>query len=195
MSASSDGDAAKAAIEKSRLRFDRHLVHCFAAEGSRRRRLRPALKTTRSRRTIELPPSLTAQLRAAKLASAHSSDHDYVFTTRSGSGHDHRNIGGRVLARAVKRAGLEAEVKDRQIVRPAPTFHSLRHSHGSALIAAGWDIEEVSARLGHRDSGVTHKAYIHAYESAQRSAARTERLEAMYGRDRDAFSNEKLIEM
>jgi hypothetical protein len=39
----------------------------------------------------------------------------------------------------------------------------------------------VSARLGHRDSGVTLRIYIHAYESAQRSAARTERLEAMYG--------------
>ena len=67
------------------------------------------------------------------------------------------------------------------VVKPAPTFHSFRYSHGSALIAAGWDIEEVSARLGHRDSGVTLRVYIHAYESAQRSAARADRLEAMYG--------------
>jgi site-specific recombinase XerD len=29
------------------------------------------------------------------------------------------------------------------------TGSSLRHSHASALIAAGWDIAEVSARLGH----------------------------------------------
>jgi integrase len=86
------------------------------------------------------------------------------------------------MGRAVKVAGLQVVTKDGLVVRPAPTFHSLRHSHGSALIAAGWDIEEVSRRLGHRDTGVTHRTYIHAYESAQRSAARAERLEAMYGR-------------
>ncbi len=67
------------------------------------------------------------------------------------------------------------------MARLAPTFHSLRHSHGSALIADGWDIEEVSARLAHRDSGVTHSIYIHAYESAKRSASRAARLEVMYG--------------
>lgn len=64
------------------------------------------------------------------------------------------------------------------MVKEAPTFHSLRHTHGSALIASGWDL---SARLGHRDVTVTAKIYVHAYESARRSAARTNRLEAMYG--------------
>ena len=139
------------------------------------------LKTKRSRRTIELPPSLIAQLKAHKLASPFSGDHDYVFANRNGKGHDHRNIGGRVLARAVKRAGLGAVEKDGEVVLPAPTFHSLRHSHGSALIAAGWDIEEVSSRLGHTDTSVTARIYVHAYESARRSSARAERLEAMYG--------------
>ncbi len=139
------------------------------------------LKTKRSRRTIELPPSLVAQLKAHKLASAFSGDHDYVFANRNGRGHDHRNVGGRVLARAVRKAGLHAVEKDGQVVLPAPTFHSLRHSHGSALIAAGWDIEEVSSRLGHRDTSVTARIYVHAYESARRSSARADRLEAMYG--------------
>jgi hypothetical protein len=50
-----------------------------------------------------------------------------------------------------------------------------------ALIASGWDLEEVSARLGHRDVTVTARIYVHAYESAKRSAARSSRLEAMYG--------------
>jgi integrase len=139
------------------------------------------LKTTRSRRTIELPLSLVNELRAHRVASPHSGDHDYVFASRAGSGLDHRNIGGRVLKRAVLRAALGDELRDGQIVKHAPTFHSLRHSHGSALIAAGWDLEEVSARLGHRDVTVTAKVYIHAYESSKRSAARAARLEAMYG--------------
>jgi hypothetical protein len=55
--------------------------------------------------------------------------------------------------RAVKRAGLGAVERDGRVIEPAPTFHCLRHSHGSALIAAGWDIEEVSARLGHSHCG------------------------------------------
>lgn len=139
------------------------------------------LKTKRSRRTIELPASLVTQLRAHKLASPYSGEHDYVFASRSGAGHDHRNIGGRVLKRAVKRAGLGDELRDGVVVKHAPTFHSLRHSHGSALIASGWDLEEVSARLGHRDVTVTARVYVHAYESAKRSAARALRLEAMYG--------------
>lgn len=110
-----------------------------------------------------------------------SPTNDYVFASRNGTGTDHRNIGGRVLARAVERAGLSAEEHDGEIVKVAPTFHSLRHSHGSALIASGWDLEEVSARLGHRDVTITARVYVHAYESAKRSAARTSRLEAMYG--------------
>ena len=66
------------------------------------------------------------------------------------------------------------------IVEHAPTFHSLRHSHGSALIAAGWDLEEVSARLGHADVGTTQRAYVHAYDAARRSDERRNRLAALY---------------
>lgn len=145
-----------------------------------------ALKTKRSRRTIELPSSLLSQLRTHKLASPYSSDHDYVFASRKGTGHDHRNIGGRVLARAVTRADVGDEIREGVVVRHAPTFHSLRHSHGSALIAAGWDLEEVSSRLGHRDVTVTARVYVHAYESSKRSAARSSRLEAMYGTGQSA---------
>jgi integrase len=79
------------------------------------------LKTKRFRRTIEVTPSLIAKLR----------EHDLMLITRAGTPHDHRNVGGRVMARAVKRAGLQA-VSDEI---PAPTFHPLRHSHSSALIA------------------------------------------------------------
>jgi integrase len=37
-----------------------------------------ALKTTRSRRTIEIPPSLIGELRAHKMRAPFSGDHDYV---------------------------------------------------------------------------------------------------------------------
>ncbi|MGZ6565220.1 MAG: tyrosine-type recombinase/integrase [Solirubrobacteraceae bacterium] len=147
---------------------------------------RVPLKTKRSRRCVEITPKLTAKLRTARLAAQSSGDHDYVFVTRTGTPHDHRNIGGRILARAIKRAGLEAVERDGQVVEPAPTFHNLRHSHGSALIAAGWDLEEVSARLGHSNVGTTQRAYVHAYDAAQRSEHRRSRLAALYVGDDEA---------
>jgi integrase len=73
--------------------------------------------------------------------------------------HDHRNIGGRVLAAAVKRAKLDA---------PAPTFHDLRHTHASRLIAAGMDVQ-VADRLGHANIAVTQSTYAHAFDQAARS--------------------------
>jgi integrase len=90
--------------------------------------------------------------------------------------HDHRNIAGRVLRRAVRNAGVGAVVRDGTVIQPAPTFHSLRHSHASALIAAGWDIEEVSARLGHANVSTTQLIYVHAFDAARRS----DRLGALY---------------
>jgi integrase len=143
---------------------------------------RVPLKTKRSRRVLEVTPELISRLREHKIATAHSAPHELVFTTRTGSGHDHRNIGGRVLARAVKRADLGA-VEDRHgaIVQPAPTFHDLRHSHASALIAQGWDIEEVSARLGHSSIATTQRIYVHAFDAARRSSDRRARLTALYG--------------
>jgi integrase len=100
-----------------------------------------------------------------------------MFVTRAGTPHDHRNVGGRVMARAVKRAGLQA-VSDEI---PAPTFHPLRHSHSSALIAHGWDPVEVSARLGHASVSSTLMIYAHEFDAARRSQDR-DRLASLYGR-------------
>ena len=142
---------------------------------------RAPLKTRRSDRYLEITPQLTAKLQAAKLAAFRSTDHDFVFVSRAGTPHDHRNIGGRVLARAVEKAGLGAIERDGRVLEPSPTFHNLRHSHGSALIAAGWDVEEVSARLGHANVSTTARIYVHEYDAARRSQHRRDRLSKMYG--------------
>jgi integrase len=49
------------------------------------------------------------------------------------------------------------------------------------LIADGWDIEEVSARLGHANIATTQRIYVHAYDAARRSSGRRDRLGNMYG--------------
>jgi integrase len=38
---------------------------------------------------------------------------------------------------------------------PEITFHSLRHSHASQLIAAGIDVVTISKRLGHSSPKIT----------------------------------------
>jgi integrase len=142
---------------------------------------RQPLKTKRSRRCLEITPRLANGLRAHKLASADTAPHGLVFVTREGTGHDHRNIGGRVMARGVKAAGLQAVEHDGEVIIPAPTFHDLRHSHASALIAQGWDIEEVSARLGHANVATTQRIYVHQFDAAKRSPERRSRLASLYG--------------
>ena len=141
---------------------------------------RVPLKTKRSRRCLEITPALASTLRTHKLASGHSGAHDLVFANRVGKGLDHRNVGGRVLARAVELAGLGSVERGGVVVSPAPTFHSLRHSHASALIAAGWDIEEVSARLGHSSVATTQRIYVHEFDAARRSGERRDRLAKLY---------------
>ena len=137
---------------------------------------RVPLKTRGSRRVLEVTPSLISTLRKLKLASQKSGEQDFVFLSRKGTPHDHRNLAGRVLSRAVKRAGLEGQGEI-----STPTFHSLRHSHASRLIAAGWDIQEVSARLGHSDISTTQRIYIHEFDAAARSDDRRSRLASLYG--------------
>jgi integrase len=51
------------------------------------------------------------------------------------------------------------------------TFHSLRHTHASQLIAAGLDIITVSRRLGHSKPSVTLDVYGHLFPSTDDRAA------------------------
>lgn len=135
------------------------------------------LKTKRSRRTIELPTDLVGMLRAHKMAAPaeHSTPDAYVFSTRNGTAYQHRNIAGRALARAIKRAGLDSDPEN------LPTMHSFRHGFASAWIAAGGDVVELSAHLGHRDPAITMSIYSHEFEKAARSDARRTRLDSIFG--------------
>jgi integrase len=143
---------------------------------------RVPLKTARSRRVLEVTPALAGEFRKHKLASVDTSPGALVFVRSTGRGHDHRNVGGRVLAKAVERAELAA---------PAPTFHDLRHTHASALIAQGWDIESVSARLGHADITTTQRIYVHEFDAANRSDERRAKLAALYGSAMEASARNR----
>lgn len=60
-------------------------------------------------------------------------------------------------------------VKNRKL--PKVTFHALRHSHASALIAAGLDVVAVSRRLGHASPALTLSVYSHLFSTDDHKAA------------------------
>ena len=59
------------------------------------------------------------------------------------------------------------------------SFHTLRHTHVSMLLAAGVPIKTVQERLGHASIQTTMDTYGHLMENAQAEAAH--RLDDMIG--------------
>ena len=51
------------------------------------------------------------------------------------------------------------------------SFHALRHTHASALIAAGIDVVTVSRRLGHGSPSITLGVYAHMFSNTDDRAA------------------------
>jgi site-specific recombinase XerD len=58
-----------------------------------------------------------------------------------------------------------------RIGMPELTFHGLRHSHASQLIAAGVDIVTISKRLGHFKPSTTLAIYAHMFNTDDSKAA------------------------
>jgi integrase len=53
---------------------------------------------------------------------------------------------------------------------PRVSFHALRHSHASALIASGIDVPAVSRRIGHANA-TTLRIYAHAFKKTDTEAS------------------------
>jgi integrase len=84
-----------------------------------------------------------------------------LFSRRSGGELLSPNNITRAWHRACRAAGV-----------PTVGFHSLRHAHASALIAAGVDVLTVSRRLGHSKASITLDTYAHLLEGADAAAAK-----------------------
>jgi len=54
---------------------------------------------------------------------------------------------------------------------PRVTFHALRHTHASVLLARGTPVLTVSRRLGHSKAGMTLDVYAHLLANADDTAA------------------------
>jgi len=114
-------------------------------------------KTKSGRRTLTIPQFALAELKQHKAEQNELrlkigtgwQDLDLVFCQDDGT-HIDRKAPGAALDIALKHAQL-----------PRITFHGLRHSAGSILIALGVDIATVSKILGHANPAVTLSVYTH----------------------------------
>lgn len=116
-------------------------------------------KTKAGRRTISLPEPLVGDLRRWKLRCPSSAE-GLVFPDIDGSPLKREKLLRAHFRPALSRAGLRRT-----------TFHALRHSCASAMIAAGAPITEVQHRLGHASPAITLGVYSHFMKQAESGAA------------------------
>lgn len=123
-------------------------------------------KTKHGRRTITLPASAVTELRAHWKA-----EQEQRLAV----------VGGRLPSEALVFGRWDGEprspnalTKEWQVAMKAAelsvTFHSLRHTHASTLIAAGLDVLTISRRLGHGSPAITLSVYGHLIKPDDRAA-------------------------
>ncbi len=149
-------------LDAATLRIERSLEETAAGL-----RFKPP-KTKRGRRTISLPAHAVAVLRAhwrqqleyrMALGLGKPDAATLLFSRPDGSPLSPDNL-SRDWRRVCRSLGL-----------PLVTFHALRHTHASALIASGLDVVQIAHRLGHGSPVVTLKTYAHLFDKSDSAAA------------------------
>ncbi|HEX8743610.1 MAG TPA: site-specific integrase [Thermoleophilaceae bacterium] len=130
---------------------------------------RVRIKTPAGRRDVVLMDGLASMLRRARLAAVFSDDGDPVLATANRTHVSARNA-SRAFEQAVERAGLDGV-----------TYHVLRHTFASLLIAQGRDPVFVADQLGHADPAITMRVYAHLFREAKEASSASAQLEAEYG--------------
>jgi integrase len=124
-------------------------------------------KSAAGERSVSLPQIVSDALREHRrhqlefrmaLGAGRMPDDALVFPTFDGKPQSPRNFSKRWawFAASIGHADL--------------TFHALRHTHASSLLAAGLDVVTVAKRLGHRPD-VCLRVYAHTIEQTDRAAA------------------------
>lgn len=128
-------------------------------------------KTKAAKRDIVLMETLGKLLRRRRLAEEFSTDTDFVFQ----SSVPRRPMTYRgALLDLFHDARKNANLDD-------VTFHCLRHTFASILIAQGRDVQFVSRQLGHTKTSTTWDTYVHLFEAHRHADDAREQLEAEYG--------------
>ena len=142
-----------------------------AVEATKGRLALKDTKTRHGRRVIRLPGVTIAALRAA-----HAEHLERRLALGLGGRGDDAFVfpgPGEPIGYALRSpGGLTKDWSRRLASLPVPkvTFHALRHTHASELIAGGVDIVAVSRRLGHSSPTVTLSIYAHLFGDADERA-------------------------
>ncbi len=124
-------------------------------------------KTKAGRRTISIPPAVVAELRAHWRA-----QQEQRLALGAGRAPDDAPVFARPDGEPIPPDTLTQEWA--RLVRilklPKVTFHALRHTHASQLIANGLDVVTVSRRLGHGNPTVTLNVYSHLFGNTDERA-------------------------
>jgi integrase len=131
---------------------------------------RVAIKTKAGKRDIVLMKALGKLLRRHRLTERFSTDSDFVFQS---STPQQPMTYKRVLE--LFHHAREAAVLD------DVTFHALRHTFASILIAQGAEVQFVSRQLGHTKTSTTWDTYVHLFEAQKHANEARDELDAQYG--------------
>lgn len=115
-------------------------------------------KTDAGKRKITIPPELQTLLYEIMAQDKIIQLDGYVFHTANGTPISPHNMSYRAWRGILKEAGV-----------PYKTFHCLRHTHATQLLAAGVPILEVAKRLGHSKASHTLNIYGHAIPDYDKS--------------------------
>src|SRR5207249_1923903 len=129
-----------------------HVRHSLQRVGGRLQLVEP--KTERSRRSITLPGAVvTALLGHRERSGVLALPTAYVFATPEGS-----PLSGSAVTKSFQRLLRDAEL-------PRLTFHGLRHSCATLLLAQGVSAKVIQETLGHSTITTTMDIYGHLLPS------------------------------
>ena len=113
-------------------------------------------KNKASVRTISVPPIVMQVFKKLQA----SSEAEFVFPM------DY-STPSRWFSRIKKKFNKEHQDK----IPESMSFHGLRHTSATLLIAQGLDVRSLAARLGHADMSTTMRSYVHELASRYRTAS------------------------
>ena len=116
-------------------------------------------------RVVTLNESLVTVLNHHRATTTHRQPEDWICGEEDGQ-HVNPHLLTIYFARLMRELGLKH------------TLHGLRHTHATALLAAGIPVKVISERLGHASVTLTQDVYAHVLPTMQREAA--EKMEAIW---------------
>lgn len=117
-------------------------------------------KTEAGRRTVGFPELISSAVRWHLSCFAQPEDDGLVFTGSAGAPLRRGNFRRRVWLPALRKAEV-----------PPVHFHDLRHTGNNLTAAAGANLRELMARMGHSSTRAAALIYLHSTDERQREIA------------------------